>query len=78
LIESWPASVLGDSVARGMVRQLPSDQQLPRETVLLPVSVPGLLRSGDLLTDEIGREAVIVAAERSSLGWRLSIEQAST
>ena len=78
LIESWPASVLGDSAARGMARQRPSDEQLPRETVLLPVSVPVLLRPGDLMTDELGREAVVVAAERSSLGWRMSIEQAST
>lgn len=78
LIESWPASVLGDSAARGMARQLPSDEQLPRETVLLPVTVPVPLRPGDLMMDELGREAVVVAAERSALGWRMSVEQAST
>ncbi len=78
LIEWWPASVLGNSVARGMARQLPSDAQLPRETVLLPASVPVLFRAGDLMTDELGAEAVVVAAERSALGWRLGIERAST
>lgn len=78
VIDFWPASVLGDSVARGMARQLPSDEQLPRVTVLLPASVKAALRAGDLMTDELGREAVVVSAERSALGWRLSVEQAST
>jgi hypothetical protein len=37
-----------------------------------------ILRPSDLLTDDLGRNAVVAAAELTDLGWRITAKQATT
>ena len=78
LLTDWPASVL---VAGGSALgplELPADPSPGSWEVLLP-AVPGVvLRPGDLVVDDLGRAAVVGAAELSALGWRLLAKQATT
>ena len=50
----------------------------PYWTVLLPAFPGVVLRPADLMTDDLGRTAVVAAAELTDLGWRLSVKQATT
>lgn len=78
LIDKWPASVLGDHGSGTSAAGLPTDQSLPTCTVLIP-AIPGLiLAPGDILTDELGRIAVVAASELSNLGWRMTARIATT
>jgi hypothetical protein len=78
LIQGWPASVLGSSGSGQPSAGLPSDSSVPYWTVLLPL-LPGVtLLPSDLMTDDLGRSAVVSAAESTFLGWRLTVKQAVT
>ena len=55
-----------------------SDSSIPYWTVLLP-AIPGvILLPADLMTDDLGRNAVVTAAELTDLGWRITVKQATT
>ena len=57
---------------------LPGDTSAPYWTVLLP-AVPGVvLLPSDLMSDDLGRNAVVAAAELTELGWRVAVKQATT
>jgi hypothetical protein len=77
LLTNWPASVLG-AVGRGHPdTDLPNDSLIPYWTVLLP-AFPGVtLLPADMLTDDLGRNGVVAAAELSELGWRITARQAT-
>jgi hypothetical protein len=78
LLTNWPASVLGVSGRSHPSAGLPSDTSVPSWTVLLP-AVPGVvLLPSDLMSDDLGRNAVVVGAELTELGWRLTVNQATT
>jgi hypothetical protein len=78
LMTNWPASVLGISGGGRPNADLPSDTSVPRWTVLLP-AVPGVvLLPSDLMSDDLGRNAVVRAAELTELGWRVIVNQATT
>jgi hypothetical protein len=78
LLEAWPASVTGTSGGGEPRAGLPSDSSVPYWTVLLP-GVPGVvLLPGDLMNDDLGRSAVVAAAESTELGWRLTVKQATS
>jgi hypothetical protein len=82
LLRGWPASVL-TSARDGGHGALPSDGPgVPGGAggweVLLPAIEGVLLRQGDVLTDELGRTAVLASAELSALGWRLLARQATS
>ncbi len=78
LMTSWPASVIGSSGSGQPSASLPADSNIPYWTVMLP-ALPGVvLLSGDLMSDDLGRAAVIAAAELTKLGWRLTVKQATT
>jgi len=78
LLTGWPASVIGSSGSGQPSADLPSDSSIPYWTVLLP-AVPGiLLLPADLMSDDLGRAAVVSAAELTALGWRLTVKQATT
>jgi hypothetical protein len=78
LLTNWPANVLGASGRGQPDSDLPSDSAIPYWTVLLP-AYPGLiLRPSDLMTDDLGRNAVVAAAELTELGWRIAAKQATT
>ena len=78
LLEDWPASVLGVSDAGHPTAGLPGDISIPFWTVLMPAWADIVVRPGDLFTDDLGRSAVIAAAEHSEMGWRLTVKQVST
>lgn len=78
LLTEWPASMMsmrGDGLDRA---GLPADAADGSWHVLLPAPYGVVLRSGDLMTDDIGRTGVVVAAELTDLGWRLLVKQAAT
>jgi hypothetical protein len=77
LLTGWPASVLSAGNGQGLGVDLPGDTRVPFCTVLLPVT-PVVLRSSDVLTDDLGRNFVISSAESTDLGWRLLCKQATT
>ena len=78
LLTAWPASVLGAAAAGRPEADLPSDQSVPVWSVLLPAWPGILLRPADLMTDDLGRAAILAAAELTELGWRLTVRQAIT
>lgn len=78
LMTSWPASVIAGSAGNRTSAGLPSDATVPYWTVLLPAPPGCLLRPADVMTDDLGRNAVIGSAELSDLGWRLIVRQAAT
>lgn len=74
----WPASVLGASSGGRSEAGLPTDLAVAYWTVLLP-PVPGvMLAASDLMSDDLGRNGVIAAAELTRLGWRLTVREATT
>lgn len=78
LLQSWPASVLGASGSGEPQADLPSDNTVPYWTVLL-AAFPGVtLLPADLMSDDLGRNATVAAAELTELGWRLTVKQAIT
>lgn len=78
VLTGWPASMVarGDGIDRA---DLPADASLAGWSVLLPVLPASiLLRTGDLVTDDLGRTGVVSSAELSDYGWRLIVRQAAT
>jgi hypothetical protein len=78
LLTNWPASVRAVSPAGVPSADLPGDSSVSRWTVLLPAHPAVVLQFSDLLTDDLGRSAVVSSAELTELGWRLSVKQAAT
>jgi hypothetical protein len=77
LLTNWPASVIGAAGAGHPDAGLPTDGTVPYWTVLLPASDSIVLSPSDLVSDDLGRNAVISASELTSLGWRLTVKQAT-
>jgi hypothetical protein len=78
LLTAWPAHVRAASAGGRPDTGLPNDSPIPYWTVLLPAFPGIILRSADLLTDDLGRNAVIASAELTELGWRIAAKQATT
>ncbi len=78
LLTEWPATVIGSSGSGQPAADLPSDSSVPYWTVLLPAFAGVVLLPGDLMGDDLGRAAIVSAAELSTLGWRLTVKQAIT
>jgi hypothetical protein len=78
LLTDWPANILGVGGSGMPHADLPSDASVPYWTVLLPAFGNVVLLPGDFMQDDLGRDATVVAAELSSLGWRLTVQQSST
>lgn len=78
LLTDWPASVLGAAGGHHPLSELPSDSSVPFWSVLLPAAFGVLLRPADLMQDDLGRTAVVAAAELTELGWRIAVRQVTT
>ncbi len=76
LMQQWPCSILHKG--GGEKGPLPGDVGSAAWEVLLPAFTGVTLRFGDILTDNTSRRFVISSAELTSLGWRLSTQQAET
>ncbi len=78
LLTNWPASLVSHGFGMDRV-DLPGDAKLGGWIVLLPILPCSIvLRTGDLVTDDLGRAGVVSWAELSDLGWRLFVRQAAT
>ncbi len=78
LITDWPASVLGEGRSSHSVADLPTDQGTPYWNVLVPSPVGVVFSPGDIITDDLGRTAVISGSELTYLGWRIIARMATT
>jgi hypothetical protein len=78
LMDGWPASVLGENRSTASETHLPTDQTIPYWAVLVPAPAGVLLARGDIVTDDVGRTAVIAGSELTDLGWRISAKMATT
>jgi hypothetical protein len=78
VLAGWPASVVAHGY--GLDRaDLPADVPLEGWSILLPpLPANVILRSGDLVTDDLGRAGIVSSAESSDLGWRLFARQTAT
>lgn len=78
IMTAWPASVLqGTKGEKGGVN-LPGDTRDPWWAILLPAWSGVVLRSADIITDDLSRRYVISSAELTDLGWRLTAIQVQT
>lgn len=74
VLAAWPASLL--SLSARVSGNLP-ETRFGTWSVLLP-PLPGAVmrpQAADVLTDDLGRNFVIAAAEESDLGWRLTVRE---
>ncbi len=78
LLTNFPASVLNADVLGLDPTDLPSDAVPESWQVLLPAPPAVVLRNGDLMSDDLGRNGVVSSAELSDLGWRLLVKQTTT
>jgi hypothetical protein len=78
LMRGWPASVLGENRTSRSTADLPTDQVTPYWSVLVPSPAGVVLSPGDIITDDLGRTAVIAGTELTNLGWRISAKMATT
>jgi hypothetical protein len=78
VISQWPASVLGTGTEGRPVTQLPGDTRIPTGIALLPATHKQNLQPADVITDDLGTTAIVVAAELSDLGWRLNVRSVTT
>jgi hypothetical protein len=78
LFTDWPASIIGVGGSGVPHADLPSDQSIPYWTVLMPAHGDVVLLPADLMQDDLGRNATVAAAELTSLGWRITVQQSST
>lgn len=78
LMKAWPASLLGENRSGASIAGLPADQTVPYWSVLVPSVSNVFVSPGDMITDDMGRTAVITGSELTNLGWRLSAKLATT
>jgi hypothetical protein len=78
LLTGFPASVLNAGTAGLDPTNLPSDVAPGSWQVLLPAVAGPVLRTGDLMHDDLGRNGVVSSAELTDLGWRLLVKQTTT
>lgn len=73
----WPCAIFTGGRVQASIG-LPSGVREAAWTVLLPPSVPIVIKSGDLATDDLKRRFAIESAELSDLGWRLMVTEVHT
>jgi hypothetical protein len=78
IISKWPVSILGVSTDGKTPTHLPGDTAVPSVIALLPAVHGQIVQPTDMVTDERGTNAIVVAAELSDFGWRLNVRQATT
>ena len=78
LMTGWPCSILQGTKGEKNETGLPGDVRTPWMIVLLP-QVPGVvIRTSDIILDDLGRRYIVSDAELSDLGWRMTAVQAQT
>ena len=78
LITSWPASILQGIKGERSEVGLPGDNRTPWWSILMPYLAGAVLRTGDIIKDDLHRRYIISSAELTDLGWRITAKQALT
>lgn len=78
VLQDWPSSVLGMATGGTSQAGLPVDTTLPQWNVLMPSYADTSVQPGDTVTDGNSLKALVILAERSLLGWRITVRQVST
>jgi hypothetical protein len=78
VISQWPASVLGTGAEGKSPTGLPGDTTIAKSIALVPSVHGQILLPTDIVTDDLGINSVVVAAELTNLGWRLIVRQVTT
>ncbi|MDF7789585.1 hypothetical protein CG435_10800 [Pantoea ananatis] len=76
LMSGWPASILQGTKGEKSPVSLPADAKTPWYVILFPSFTGIILRTSDIITDDIGRRYVISSAELTDMGWRITAMQA--
>lgn len=76
LMQNWPASVLQGTKGEANETKLPGDVRTPWWAILMPAWPGVIIRTSDILTDDLGRKYVISSAELTDMGWRMTAMQA--
>ena len=78
LMTAWPCSILQGTKGEKNPTDLPGDTRSPWVAVLMPAWPGVILRTSDILTDDIGNRYIISSAELTDLGWRMTAANAQT
>ncbi|AQW28645.1 hypothetical protein ACJBUE_12780 [Ralstonia syzygii subsp. celebesensis] len=70
----WPCAILFGGKSQAAVG-LPGDVKNSGWRILMPPSVPVVVRSGDILTDDLGKRYAVEGAEQSDIGWRINAQE---
>jgi len=76
LMTGWPASVLNGTKGEKSPVGLPADAKTPWYIFLFPQYSDIVLRTSDVITDDIGRRYIVSSAELTDMGWRATGMQA--
>jgi len=75
LMQNCPASILENSNGESSPAKIPGDTKMPWMRCLLPYLGGVIIKTGDIVIDEIGTRYVISGDELTDLGWRLTIQE---
>ncbi|MBA4710543.1 hypothetical protein [Aquitalea aquatica] len=75
LMSGWPASVLQGTKGEQNDAKLPGDVRTPWWAILMPAWPGIVLRTSDIITDDIGRRYTVSSAELTDMGWRITAMQ---
>jgi hypothetical protein len=76
IMRGWPASIVQGTKGETNEAKLPGDVKTPWWAILMP-AWPGLvLRTSDIIRDDLDRKYVISSAELTDMGWRITAMQA--
>jgi hypothetical protein len=78
VISQWPASVLEAGTEGKSPTGLPGDTTIAKSITLVPSVHGEIVLPTDIVTDDLGVNSVVLAAELSNLGWRLIVRQVTT
>ena len=73
----WPASILFGGKSQSAAG-LPADVKNSGWRILLPPSVPVVLKAGDIVIDDLSKRYAIDGAELTDLGWRINAQEVHT
>jgi len=76
IMHGWPASILQGTKGETNEAKLPQDVKTPWWLILIP-AYPGIvLRTSDIIRDDLDRKYMISSAELTDMGWRITAMQA--
>lgn len=78
VLTGWPASISLSTGAGLNPLDLPASVSPGSWEVLLPNNADLVVRTNDRITDDMGRSAIVTAAELTNLGWRVLAKEIAT